>query len=99
MDRRRGRGHGRPRRQLDEGVAQSAADHHDARNAPEVAASAPQSEAQPMSQLDIMMRFTQAVERIEALLTGRQREFHQLLLSPFLHRSQRWQLHQGMLQL
>ena len=40
------------------------------RNAPEVAASAPQPEAQPMSQLDIMMRFTQAVERIEALFTG-----------------------------
>ena len=40
------------------------------RNVPEVAASVSQLEAQPMSQLDIMMRFTQAVKRIEAFLTG-----------------------------
>ena len=49
-------------------VEESRADQHDARSVPEVAAPAPPS--LQMSWLDIMMCFTQAVERIEMLLTS-----------------------------
>ena len=68
MDRRRGGGCERPKRVSVEDVAQSKADQHDARSVPEVAAPAPPPPQ--MSQLDIMMRFIQVVERIEMLLNG-----------------------------